>query len=162
MSYSGVGRVVPSMVAVKTNASSQNAIRRGTPGLPPSATGWSRQSTHGWSGTRLRVCVVAMVRIASRPGLSTPGSPMLAGTQSLVIVASGHPCPLLARLAQFPLAAIHAARPPDRGQGATGWHRDVDLIVTPTCSAGAPSLAVLDAIVEEATSGHLGPVHTQY
>lgn len=41
-------------------------------------------------------------------------------------------------------------------------YRDVDLIVTPTCSAGAPSLAVLDTIVEEATSGHLGPVHTQY
>jgi hypothetical protein len=29
MTYSGVGRVVPSMVMVSTSASSQNAIRRG-------------------------------------------------------------------------------------------------------------------------------------
>jgi hypothetical protein len=33
MSYSGVGNVVPSMVAVRTNASSQNAAWRGAAGL---------------------------------------------------------------------------------------------------------------------------------
>jgi hypothetical protein len=45
MSYSGVGKVVPSMVAVKTNATSQNATRRGSVGLPaPVAGDWSRQS----------------------------------------------------------------------------------------------------------------------
>ncbi len=54
MSYSGVGRVVPSMVAAKTNASSQNATRRGAVGLLRSAAGdWSRQSTQGWSAMRL-------------------------------------------------------------------------------------------------------------
>ena len=53
MSYSGVGRVVPSMVAVKTNASSQNATRRGTASLlRPAAGDWSRQSMQGWSGMR--------------------------------------------------------------------------------------------------------------
>ena len=37
MTYSGVGRVVPSMVTVKTDATSQNATRRGTARLLRSA-----------------------------------------------------------------------------------------------------------------------------
>src|ERR1700730_15594345 len=66
MTYSGVGKVVPSMVAVKTNASSQNATWRGAASLLRSAPSeWSRQSAQGWSGMRLGACVVAMVRIAS-------------------------------------------------------------------------------------------------
>jgi len=37
MTYSGVGSVVPSMVAANTDATSQNATRRGTGGLLRSA-----------------------------------------------------------------------------------------------------------------------------
>jgi aspartyl-tRNA(Asn)/glutamyl-tRNA(Gln) amidotransferase subunit A len=70
----------------------------------------------------------------------------------------------LGRAALFSAADyVQAQRVRRAGQKALAeLYRDVDLIVTPTSSAAAPSLAVLDSIVEEASSGHRGPVHTQY
>src|ERR1700722_13382375 len=58
MTYSGVGSVVPSMRAASSNATSQNATRRGTAGPRRAAAGdGSRQSTQG----RSRVRAVAML-----------------------------------------------------------------------------------------------------
>ncbi len=52
MTYSGVGRVVPSMAAASTAATSQNATRQGTAGLLCLTVGdWSRQSLQAESGT---------------------------------------------------------------------------------------------------------------
>src|ERR1700722_20696024 len=60
MTYSGVGRVVPSMVAVSTDATSQKAIRRGTAGRPRAAVGdGSRQSIQGESALGLLARVAA-------------------------------------------------------------------------------------------------------
>src|ERR1700730_18542399 len=120
MSYSGVGRVVPSMVAAKTNASSQNATRRGTAGLLPSAPGdWSRQSAQGWSGMRTGACtagtssclVIVTERSSVMPNLLLARFDYLrrfivSRSGLLVIVASGHPSPRLTNLARLPLAAI--------------------------------------------------------
>src|ERR1700745_4160956 len=74
MTYSGVGKVVPSMVAANTNASSQNATRRGTASLlRPAAGEYSRQSIQAESDIRLGACGVAMVIGRSRRGCATVG-----------------------------------------------------------------------------------------
>src|SRR2546425_13230739 len=74
MTYSGVGKVVPSMVAANRNASSQNATWRGTASLARLAAGeWPRQSIQAESDIQLGACGVAMVIGRSRRGCATVG-----------------------------------------------------------------------------------------
>jgi hypothetical protein len=69
-------QVVPSMVAVNTNASSQNATWRGTAGAVLSAPSeCSRQSTHGWSGMRRGACAFTMLSSSSRRDEPPPSPP---------------------------------------------------------------------------------------
>src|SRR5216683_2122100 len=82
------------MVAVKTNASSQNATWRGTDSLLRSATSdWSRQSAQGWSGMRLGACAVAIVRDRFPAGsatvelMDTPGFVIVTGRSSVMPIS---------------------------------------------------------------------------
>src|SRR3984893_11781107 len=133
MTYSGVGRVVPSMVAVNTNASSQNATWRGTAGLLRSAAaGWSRQSAQGRSGRRLGAGAVARASTGLPAGSSIVApedsaeflpTSMIACRGSVVIVASGHPCPGLTDGPDPLLAGSRIGRLPGwkKGARAPSW-----------------------------------------
>jgi aspartyl-tRNA(Asn)/glutamyl-tRNA(Gln) amidotransferase subunit A len=87
------------------------------------------------------------------PDLQTRWSDYFAGTRAMVgraVFYSG---------ADY----VQAQRARRVGQKAVSQtYRDVDLIVTPTASAGAPTFAALDALLDEATSGGTSTIHTSY
>jgi aspartyl-tRNA(Asn)/glutamyl-tRNA(Gln) amidotransferase subunit A len=88
-----------------------------------------------------------------RPDLQTRWSDYSAGARAIIGGAA------LYGAADY----VQAQRARRVGQKAlAAVYRDVDLIVTPTASAGATSFTDLDAMLEEVTSGGFGPIHTPY
>jgi len=86
------------MVAAKTNASSQNAARRGTAGLLRSAGGTLRRSAQGRSGMRPGACtagaspclVIVTERSSVMPNLLLAWFDYLRRSQGFPVGAGGH------------------------------------------------------------------------
>lgn len=87
------------------------------------------------------------------PDLQRRWSDYAAGTRALISAAA------LYSATDY----VQAQRARRAGQKALAEvYQDLDLIVTPTCSAGAPTFAELDAMREAAASGEFGTIHTGY
>src|SRR5215469_6866426 len=111
MTYSGVGRVVPSIVAASTNASSQNAARRRVACLLSSAaSAWPNQSSQDELDFRPGANGVTVVTDRSRWGPMVVG--FMEGSKSLLVSIRWHQPP------------ARRGEPASHGRVICGWRRE--------------------------------------